>query len=220
MPGGDLATRFPERMLYGILPEDRVLSLLASRGVPDVELGVLKKQVASGFNVTMTSSTGRVLDAAAALLGICRERTYDGEPAMKLESAANSGRPEPWGLPIQKTGGVGVLSSRALLEMALTKMEQRTPEDESAVRDIAASFQFNLARGIARLAIDAAEREGMRNVALSGGVAYNYAIRETIRSEILAAGYSFVTNTDYPLGDGGVSYGQCVYAGMLLKKRD
>ena len=85
MPGGDLATRFPERMLYGILPEDECLTLLGDRGWSAVELGVLKKQVANRFNVTMTSSTGRVLDAASALLGICRERTYDGEPAMKLE---------------------------------------------------------------------------------------------------------------------------------------
>ena len=91
MPGGDLATRFPERMLYGILPEDRVRTLLASRGWSDVELGVLEKQLATGFNVTQTTSTGRVLDAASALLGICRERTYDGEPAMKLESAAAGG---------------------------------------------------------------------------------------------------------------------------------
>ncbi len=103
--------------------------------------------------------------------------------------------------------------------MALVKMNEK-PGDEQAIKDIAASFQFNLARGIARLAIDAAEREGITNVALSGGVAYNHAIRETIRMEILANGLKFVTNPDYPLGDGCVSYGQCVYAGMLLKKRD
>ncbi len=86
MPGGDLATRFPERMLYGILPDEECLELLAGRGWSDLELGVIKKQVATSFNVTMTSSTGRVLDAASALLGCCRERTYDGEPAMKLEA--------------------------------------------------------------------------------------------------------------------------------------
>ena len=91
MPGGDLATRFPERMLYGILPDEECLALLAGRGWSDLELGVIKKQVATSFNVTMTSSTGRVLDAASALLGICRERTYDGEPAMKLEAAAVGG---------------------------------------------------------------------------------------------------------------------------------
>ena len=28
---------------------------------------------------------GRVLDALAFTLGVCRERTYDGEPAMRLE---------------------------------------------------------------------------------------------------------------------------------------
>ena len=94
MPGGDLATRFPERMLYGILPEEACLGILRHRGWSEVELGVLRKQVATQFNVTMTSSTGRVLDAAAALLGICRERTYDGEPAMKLEAAAAGGLPE------------------------------------------------------------------------------------------------------------------------------
>jgi hydrogenase maturation protein HypF len=181
---------------------------------------VLKKQVASGFNVTMTSSTGRVLDAAAALLGICRERTYDGEPAMKLEATAYRGTPEPWDIPLQKNGGIETLSSRALIEMAFEKMDENPAGDGRAIRDIAASFQFNLARGIARLAINAAGREGIGSIALSGGVAYNHAIRETIRSEILATGFSFVTNAEYPLGDGCVSYGQCVYAGMLLKKRD
>jgi hydrogenase maturation protein HypF len=218
MPGGDLATRFPERMLYGILPEERVLSLLASRGLPDIELGVLRKQVASGFNVTMTSSTGRVLDAASALLGICRERTYDGEPAMKLEAAACHGNIEPWELSFMKTGNIEVLSSRELLATAFEKMDGRSGGMHT-IPDIAASFQFNLARGIARLAINAAEREDIRTVALSGGVAYNQAIRETIRSEIAERGLSFVTNTDYPLGDGCVSYGQCVYAGMVLKTR-
>ncbi len=102
MPGGDLATRFPERMLYGILPDNAILSLLGSRGWSDVELGVLQKQVVRGFNVMSTTSTGRVLDAAAALLGICRERTYDGEPAMKLESAAVGGHAERWDLVLPR----------------------------------------------------------------------------------------------------------------------
>jgi hydrogenase maturation factor HypF (carbamoyltransferase family) len=31
-------------------------------------------------------------------LRICREKTYDGEPAMKLESAAIGGQPEAWDL--------------------------------------------------------------------------------------------------------------------------
>ena len=219
MPGGDLATRFPERMLYGILPEDEVLSLLASRGWPEVDIGVLKKQVASGFNVPVTTSTGRVLDAASALLGCCRERTYDGEPAMKLESAAAGMEPEPWELAYATLDGCEVLSSRALMRTALAKLQEAGTDDRLRVKSLAASFQYNLARGIATLAIRAAGREGMKNIALSGGVAYNHAIRETIRQEVMNAGLTCIINADYPLGDGCVSFGQCVYAGMVLGQR-
>ena len=219
MPGGDLATRFPERMLYGILPDEDVLSLLAGRGWSDIELGVLKKQVASGFNVTRTTSTGRVLDAASALLGICRERTYDGEPAMKLESAAAMGAAEAWDLSFSLQDGCEVLSSRSLIETALSRLPEGPDPDRRAIHSVAASFQYNLARGIARMGINAAERDGHRIIALSGGVAYNHAIRETIQREIEARGYTCRINAEYPLGDGCVSFGQCVYAGKLLEQR-
>jgi hydrogenase maturation protein HypF len=220
MAGGDLATRFPERMLYGILPDERIRSLLSSRGWSDVELGVLEKQVASGFNVTQTTSTGRVLDAASALLGICRERTYDGEPAMKLEAAAAGGKPEIWELAFSTRDGCETLSSRALVTTALEKLAAAPSGDQRAVRTIAASFQYNLARGIAQMAVRAAERDGMKEIALSGGVAYNHAIRTVIEQEVTARSYTCILNRDYPLGDGCVSFGQCVYAGTVLKKRD
>jgi hydrogenase maturation protein HypF len=32
-----------------------------------------------------------------------------------------------------------------------------------------------------------------------------------------AAGLSFLMNRDYPLGDGCISYGQCIWAGMQAK---
>jgi len=218
MPGGDLATRFPERMLYGILPEDWVLDLLSTRGWSDVETGVLKKQVAAGFNVVPTSSTGRVLDAASALLGICRERTYDGEPAMKLESTAYGGTMVPWDLDIRSNGSSEILSTRSLMRHAAAELEEsNNATDERVIRNIAASFQYNLARGIARLATRAAEREGISRIALSGGVAYNEAIRETIKNEILLAGHECMINENYPLGDGCVSFGQCLYAGAFIR---
>ena len=210
MPGGDLATRFPERMLYGILPTSGVRDLLASRGWSDIELAVLTRQVERGLNVAATSSTGRVLDAAAALLGICRERTYDGEPAMKLESAACAGRAAAWDLEFSRDGGREVFSTRSLLAEAYRRMaagERRA--------DIAASFQYNLARGVAAMAVRAAQERGIPRVALSGGVAYNRAIRETIVGEVRAAGLTVVVNREYPLGDGCISFGQVVYGGSV-----
>ncbi len=208
MPGGDLATRFPERMLYGILPTDGIRDLLASRGWTDIELAVLTRQVERGLNVAATSSTGRVLDAAAALLGICRERTYDGEPAMKLESAAYAGKATAWESEFLRDGGCEVLSTRSLLAEAY----RRSAAGER-VNDIAASFQYNLARGVAAMAVRVAEERGIPRVALSGGVAYNRAIRETVLSEVRTAGLEVVMNREYPLGDGCISFGQVVYGG-------
>ena len=217
MPGGDLATRFPERMLYGVLPDEKCLALLAGHGWSDVELGVIEKQVAGKFNVTMTSGTGRVLDAATALLGICRERTYDGEPAMKLEAAAAGGTAEAWEPVFSNDGGCEVLSTRALLKTALSQFSRASPGDKDAVRNIAASIQYNLARGIAALAIHAAEQDDISLVALSGGVVANRAIRETIRSEITRPGFPLSSTTHTLPGDGCVSFGQCVWAGSLAK---
>jgi len=178
----------------------------------------MKKQVATGFNVTQTSSTGRVLDAAAALLNICREKTYDGEPAMKLEAAAYGGHAGSWELVYGSHAGCDTLSTRSLMETAYTRIQKAPAGDRQAVRDIAASFQYNLSRGIALLAIRAADKDSMQKVAISGGVAINQEIRETIRNEIIKAGLTCVINADYPLGDGCVSYGQCVYAGKVIGK--
>ena len=50
-------------------------------------------------------------------------------------------------------------------------------------------------------------------MALSGGVAYNKAIRETVLGEVQAAGLEVVMNREYPLGDGCISFGQVVYGG-------
>ncbi len=64
----------------------------------------------------------------------------------------------------------------------------------------------------------AAEEKGYQKIALSGGVAYNQAIESAIRETIVTSGHEYVINTRYPLGDGCISYGQCVWAGTALKK--
>lgn len=100
MAGGDLATKFPARLVFGMLypyilngelSENDLLSLNLPfpRGADEAK--VVLSQLRQNFNISVSSSSGRVLDAAAALLGLCDERTFDGEPAMLLESAAYQG---------------------------------------------------------------------------------------------------------------------------------
>lgn len=212
MPGGDLATRFPERMLYGILPDEETTHILRDRGWADSDLNVIRQQVAKRFNTIQTTSTGRILDAASALLGICRRKTYDGEPAMRLESAAWGKKPVRWEIRIEEKDGCLILDTPHLLKTARTAYHE-AQHDEERIKTIAASFQYNLARGIALMAISTAEEGGYSLVALSGGVAYNQSIRETISQEIHSHGLEMIIPTSHPLGDGCISYGQCIWAG-------
>ena len=217
MPGGDIATKFPERMLYGVLPDEETAAILEGRGWKSEDLRILDQQVLKRFNTVPTTSTGRVLDAAAALLGICRQKTYDGEPAMKLESAAWGRRPETWEIPLSRDGECRIFDTPALMRKARSAyLSSDGYPDQIGV--IASSFQNTLARGLARLAIDAASDTGVQKIALSGGVAYNEAIRGTIAQEIRSAGLNLVISDLYPLGDGCISYGQCVWAGVMQRE--
>ncbi len=214
MPGGDLATKFPERMLYGILPDEATISLLAERGWDAGSLRVLAQTVAKRFNSPATTSTGRVLDAAAALLGICRERTYDGEPSMVLEAYAARGTPQPLKPRIVSgSGGADILLTSEILRDVRAGLECGM-----GVADAAATIQTALARGIAELAIRSADRTGIRTAALSGGVAINRSIRETILAELARAEIPCLINPRYPFGDGCISCGQVVTAGILVKE--
>ena len=214
MPGGDLATKFPERMLYGILQDAETLSLLSERGWDDTSLRVLEQQTEKRFNCPATTSTGRLLDAAAALLGVCRERTYDGEPSMVLEAYAARGTPQPLEVRIVSgRNGADVLLTSEILREGRVMIKRGV-----SVPDTAATMQTALAKGIAELALRSAERIGISTAALSGGVAINRSIRETIIAELADAEVRCLTNPRYPFGDGCISCGQVITAGILAKE--
>ena len=65
--------------------------------------------------------------------------------------------------------------------------------------------------------IRVAEDRGIRTAALSGGVAINTAVRTTIVGTLESRGLACLMNERYPLGDGCISYGQCVMAAALLE---
>ncbi|MCS7116240.1 MAG: carbamoyltransferase HypF [Nitrososphaerota archaeon] len=207
MPGGDLATKYPVRMAAAILSHSNIheewLKSVAHRlpyGYREVE--VILKMLKTHHN-PLTSSCGRVLDSVSAILGICFERTYEGEPAMKLEAAAYGGK-DVLGLKPQIEGNV--IKTSPLVEMVFEYL------GKYRVKDLAYSAQEYIARGLAELAVDVADTMDVKCVALSGGVAYNEHITSTIGRIVEDAKLNFYTNTLVPCGDGGISLGQVFIA--------
>jgi hydrogenase maturation protein HypF len=216
LPGGDRAARQPLRMAASFLcaagvGEKRLVEALETRGLDHETSGLLVAQIEGGVNAPWTTSAGRLLDAVAAWLGVCRERTYEGEPAMRLEAAAVRGKVLSIDVDVRRENGVYIIDTVGLFERLAELAEAKPPED------VAATAQAALAEGITRAALEIATERRIRDVCFSGGVAYNDAIASTIREMVEAAGLRYRTNERVPCGDGGISLGQAGYAGRGIK---
>jgi hydrogenase maturation protein HypF len=222
MVSGDLTTRYPIRMVMSILYDhfdyDELVDLMKrdylsyfKYGLKEVDL--VAQQLRNDFNITQTSSTGRVLDAISAVLQICGERTYEGECAMKLESAAYSGH-ENVNIPvkIKKKNDLYVLDTSKILSSVLN--EKLSGE---RINDIALAGQKAVSVGLAELAIKATDKAGVNVIGGSGGVFYNEAISTSIKETVESAGYNFIQHKNSCAGDGSVSMGQAAVAAMYLK---
>ena len=218
MPGGDLATKHPARMVAGILYP------LAERGSLDEfepfldslelefpdgsdEYEITLTQLRRGVNAPLTTSAGRFLDAVSAFLGVCNERSYEGEPAMKLESFARRGKVIEIDLPVNRDDGRPLLDQSEILLRLIELSEEEEPED------VAATAQWALAKGLSEIALSAASEHGLDTVGFSGGVAFNDAISRVIEETVSHEGLKFVTNELVPPGDGGIALGQLWVAG-------
>jgi len=212
LPGGDAATRFPLRAAAGYLAasgmsEGALREELERRDLSREAADAVVYQIEHGVNAPWTTSGGRFLDAVAAWIGLCRERTYEGEPAMRLEAAARGGIARGVEVPLGEVEGrleVDLVSGFA----TLVEMTKGAP-----LADIAATAQSMLARGVAAAAVRVARDLGIGVVCLSGGVAVNDAIATAFRRQVEAAGLRIVANEWAPCGDGGISFGQAAFVG-------
>jgi hydrogenase maturation protein HypF len=210
MPGGDRATRYPARMLAGLLAHrddiERVLATHTTFPNGTEERDLVLQQLDTGVNTPMTTSAGRFIDGVSAFLDVCDERTYEGEPAMKLEALAAGGTSQPVEIPHTTADSRRVLDTPRLMDQLVELTET------ASHADVAATAQDTIARGLAGLAVDAADERGREVVALSGGVAYNEAIATHIREQVTDADLTFLGNERVPPGDGGIAYGQIAVA--------
>lgn len=173
------------------------------------------------LNCPVTSSCGRLFDAAAAALGLCQTITYEGQAAIRLESAATAwlsrcaGRmPEAWNMPLRETeDGLLELDSAALFAAVL-----HAQAGGMAVGEVAARFHASLVYGFAAMASTAARRLGLGRVGLSGGSFQNLLLAAWLPAELAAKGLVPLSHAQVPPGDGGLALGQAVWGARLLTR--
>ncbi len=224
MPGGDLASRSPWRAAlgYAALDDgDRGWVDGCLEGIDAREVVAARWQIDSGTNAPLTSSMGRLFDAAAAILGVRQASSFEGQAAMELEALAGTwrgdrsadGRGSPdLPFPVRADGEDGWVMDPVPLLRALAR-ERISGTSRAA---LAAAFHEAVAVASAGLARRVAEAEGLDTVALGGGVFQNSRLRSRVREQLESVGLGVLIPRQLSPNDGCVSYGQAVVAAARL----
>ncbi|UXD21761.1 hydrogenase maturation protein HypF [Ignicoccus pacificus DSM 13166] len=200
LPGGDRAAKYPARIalaildIIGELNEDLLKELALRLPGGELEARIALKQAKSSI---FTSSAGRLLDAASALLGISWERSYEGEPAMLLEAKSFGGE------LIERIEAVRG-SEVDVGELFRWLLEARK---KYKLKDVAYTFQYNVGYNLGLCMRDYDLPKFM-----SGGAAVNEPMVKGARE---ASGEVRLPRR-VPTGDGGIALGQIAVASFRL----
>ena len=229
MLGGAQAAREPWRNLYAHLLAEmgwtefamNFNELQVYRALDAKPRKILDAMARGGLNTPRASSCGRLFDAVAAAMGLCFERqSYEGEAAALLESIVDPNTlahgddalDYPFTIPRLKSSGLPYIEPLSVWNAILGDLILKTPAGVMAAR-----FHRGLARAIATMAKKLARRDTIEGaafdtVALTGGCFQNRVLLEQTLRCLEVLGFTVLTHTRIPAGDGGLALGQAVIA--------
>lgn len=208
LPGGDRAAREPWRMAISVLHalgrDGTAQADWLARRHPQQALGPLPQMLARGLNSPLTSSLGRVFDAAAGFLGTRTVAAYEGQAAMELEALARQHGPAlplPEGYRVSRVDGLAQLDLLPLLGYLADCGDQAQG---------AAVFHATLAEALADWLTCALAGESCCQVALVGGCAQNGVLAAALRERLAARfiPWGLLEARQAPANDGGLALGQ------------
>jgi hydrogenase maturation protein HypF len=202
--GGDRAARDAWRMGLAAFSALGRLDEAATffSGVPEAgrlaQMGLPKHPV-------LTSSLGRLFDAASALLGFPQRQDFEGQAAMRLEAFAQD---------IRVMSGGFVLSEGKLdFSGVLAHLIDARPAPEEG----AGLLHGTLIAGLAEWIAAAATRS--EKIALGGGCLMNRILAEGLAGALRDKGFAPLLARKIPPNDGGLSLGQAALARAALMGR-
>jgi hydrogenase maturation protein HypF len=211
LPGGDAATRRPSRTALGLL---HALGLGWDEALPThadlcyEDRTAIRIQLERGLNSPLTSSMGRLFDAAAALAGVRQRVNYEAQAAIEFEALAD---PDETGLyPFELAKGQ--VSAAPAIEALVGDVLAG-----KAVSKISARFHNGLAAMVQDVCASLRVETGVSKVALSGGVWQNVTLLMKTIPLLQKAGFQVYIHHKVPSNDGGLALGQAVVAYRRLQ---
>jgi hydrogenase maturation protein HypF len=195
LPGGDKAGREPWRAAAALLWETGQAAPFAP--------APLHQAWTQDINSPVSSSVGRLFDAAAALCGICTHASFEGEGPMRLEAVAGNALGKAVAMPLEcDLAGIWRSDWAPLLPM-LT-------DGTLSIAERAANFHLSLAQTLVEQAQQLRAQTGIQAVGLTGGVFQNRVLEEAAISRLEDAGFIVHLPQRIPVNDAGLSFGQII----------
>jgi hydrogenase maturation protein HypF len=204
--GGDKAAVHPKRVLFALFD-----MLGKERYFNGETADVFRKIIPHS---PKSSSLGRILDALSCYLGICCQRTYDGEPAMKLEQyLAQGSKGYDFNINIKDN----VVQTASLFDQLDEQKPKQFTFKEKA--DLSYSFVFSIINALTKIAIKHASTKGIRKIGITGGISYNIPIINMVEEITENHDIDLLIHHRIPNGDGGIAIGQNIIAAEHLENQ-
>ncbi len=198
--GGDLAAKEPWRMAAAVLALLGRENEIPQR-FPYPQAAALRRQL--NITTALTSSCGRLFDAAASLLGITDFNHHDGQAAMELESLVTKPRIMEGGWRIHQNQ----LDFYPLLNHLI---------DLHNPREGANLFHGTLIEGLCTWVAQQARQHNINVILLSGGCMLNQIINQDLLKGLRKRGLHPLLPQQHPPNDAGLSLGQAWITGLKL----
>ncbi len=214
LTGGEQAVRKPwlsaVSFLAQFLGEEGMRLARERLPVAGPEMDLVERALAAHVNSPPVSSCGRFFDAAASLLGLCQENTYEGQAAATLGDHAPwtvSSRLAPY--PYARRGRV--IDPGPVLAALAADWARGASVDEMALR-----FHDTVATMVVTTCAYLRSGGGPDRVVLSGGTWHNRYLLSVVVRELTRLGLKVYTHRRVPAGDGGLALGQAAIARWRL----
>jgi hydrogenase maturation protein HypF len=212
LAGNEAAIRQPWRIAYGILKQAGAGRTPFSGKIPAITLRLVDQMMAQGFQTPLSSSAGRLFDAAAALLGLATTVGKQAQAAQALEAAAASCVEDVPGYAIpvvQGDDGCLVLDTGRLFIAMQRDLARRIKRNVIAMK-----FHHALAEGIFLVSQHLSRRCSVSCVYVSGGVFLNRILTQKVRSLFERSRLRLVVPPSELMTDDAIARGQVGYCLM------
>ncbi len=209
LPGGDRAAREPWRMAAAVLFQlgrgDEIAQRFSNQPGAQTVAAMLQRNL----NCPITSSTGRLFDAAAGLLGVNKTQAFEAQAAIQLQELA-----QQHGEVAPLDGGWRIDEKNVLNFLPLLAWLANCRDKEHG----AALFHATLAAGLADWVERTARRHNIGAVALGGGCFHNDILLRTLSERLAAQGLRVLTAQQMQPNDSAIALGQAWVALQSIKE--